>query len=263
MRKIARLVAMALLMSASAGSIAADASGRQLAAGDVLQVTVVNQSELNMTARIEPDGTVALPYVGRIRAVGQTEDQLKDQITAALRKADVVKDPQVLVEVTTFGTQVSILGEVGLPGTFTLDRPTTLVQALSRAGGVKEDAGASTVVLRRRGPKGFIVRRFDVKEIETGRAGNLTLQNNDEVYVEQGAVYYLYGYVNRPGEYPMGRTVSVQQAISTAGGLAPLGSDWRIEIKRRLPDGTVSASPASLDDLVQPNDTVVVNERIF
>jgi polysaccharide export outer membrane protein len=318
-----------------------------LTVGDVLQVNVVNQSELNASVRVEPDGTISLPYVGRIKAAGLTEDKLKQIITAALRKADVVKEPQVLVEVTTFGTEVSVLGAVGLPGTFTLDRPTTLVQVLSRAGGLKEDAGAATVVLRRRGPKGMIVHRYDAKAIEKGqasimlqnndeiyveqgaqvsvlgavgspgaysldrpttlirilaRAGGIKedagvsavlvrrhasngvvvsrfdvkmletengfghdfmLQNNDEVYVEQGAVYYLYGYVNKPGEYPLGRSFSVQQAIAAGGGLAPLGSDWRIEIKRRLPDGTVEGGSASLDDLVQPEDTIIVNERIF
>ena len=254
----------ALFAATLSGIGFADAAGRVLTAGDVLQVNVVNQAELNTTARIEPDGTLSLPYVGRIKAAGLTEDQLRQQITAALKKADVVKDPQVLVELTTFGTQVSVLGEVGLPGTFTLDRPTTLIQVLSRAGGVKEDAGAGTVVLRRRGPKGAIVYRYNVKAIESGESGgDVFLLNNDEVYVEQSSVYYLYGYVNRPGEYPLGRSVSVAQAIAVAGGVAPLGSDWRIEIKRRLSDGTVKDSSASLDDIVEPGDTIIVNERIF
>src|SRR5277367_1492554 len=191
MLKLLNLFAGMLMLNALIGVERASATGRVLTAGDVLQVNVVNQAELNTVARIEPDGTISLPYVGRVKAAGLTEDQLKQNITAALKKADVVKDPQVLVELTTFGTQVSVLGEVGLPGTFTLDRPTTLIQILSRAGGVKEDAGAGTVVLRRRGPKGPIVYRYNVKAIESGEsAGNVFLQNNDEVYVEQVAVYF-------------------------------------------------------------------------
>jgi len=263
MLKLLNLFAGMLMLNALVGVERASATGRVLTAGDVLQVNVVNQAELNTVARIEPDGTISLPYVGRVKAAGLTQDQLKQLITAALKKADVVKDPQVLVEVTTFGTEVSVLGEVGLPGTFTLDRPTTLVQVLSRAGGIREDAGASTVVVRRRGPEGARVFRFDAKSIESGESANFFLQNNDEVYVEQVAVYYLYGYVNKPGEYPMGRTFSVAQAIAAGGGVAPLGSDWRIEIKRRLPDGTVKDSSASLDDIVEPDDTIIVNERIF
>ena len=255
----------AALVLSLAGAALAEAAGRRLTASDVLQVNVVNQAELNTLVRIEPDGTISLPYVGRIRAAGLTEDELKDRVTRALVKAEVVKDPQVLIEVTTFGTQVSVLGAVGQPGSFTLDRPTTLIQVLSRAGGIKEEAGANTVILRRRGPRGAIVSHYDVKAILNGNANerNLILQNNDEVYVEQGAVYYLYGYVNKPGEFPLSRSFSVQQAIAAGGGISPLGSDWRIEVRRRLANGAVADNPASLDDEVQPGDTIVVNERIF
>lgn len=111
----------------------------------------------------------------------------------------------------------------------------------------------------------MIVSRYDAREILEGNTNvrNVFLQNNDELYVEQGAVYFLYGYVNKPGEFPLSRSLSVQQAIAAGGGVAPLGSDWRIEIRRRLRDGTVADQPASLDDEVQPNDTIVVNERLF
>ena len=80
--------------------------------------------------------------------------------------------------------------------------------------------------------------------------------------VEAG-VYYLYGYVNKPGQYPLMRDMTVQQAIAAGGGIAPLGSEWRIQLKRRMPDGQVMEKSAKLDDEVQPNDTVVVGERLF
>ncbi len=243
----------------------ANAGGRTLTTSDVVQVTVVNQPELNSSARIEPDGTIQLPYVGRIRAVGLTQDQLRDRIVASLKDADVVKDPKVLVELTSFGTQVSVMGAVGLPGAFTLDRPTTLIQLLARAGGIREDAGASTVEVRRRGPHGTIVTRFDVTAILHNQAKEayFLLQNNDEVYVEQTSVYYLYGFVNRAGEFPLPRPYTVQEALSAGGGVAALGADWRIEIKRRLPDGTFTKRDAGLDDDVRPGDVIIVNERLF
>jgi polysaccharide biosynthesis/export protein len=243
----------------------ANAGGRTLTTSDVVQVTVVNQPELNSSARIEPDGTIQLPYVGRIRAAGLTQDQLRDRIVSSLKEADVVKDPKVLVELTSFGTQVSVMGAVGLPGSFTLDRPTTLLQILARAGGIREDAGAGTVEVRRRGPHGTVVSRFDVKAIlhNQARETYFLLQNNDEVYVDQASVYYLYGFVNRPGEFPLARAYTVQEALSAGGGVAALGADWRIELKRRLPDGTVTRRDAGLDDEVQPGDVIIVNERLF
>src|SRR5580704_19581088 len=149
MLKLFNAVAGTLMLSALLFGECASAAGRLLTAGDVIQVNVVNQAELNTAARIAPDGTVSLPYVGRIKAAGLTQDQLGQQIAAALKKADVVKNPQVLVEVAVFGAAVSVLGAVGTPGMFTLDRPTSLTSILSRAGGIREDAGASAVIVRR------------------------------------------------------------------------------------------------------------------
>lgn len=83
------------------------------------------------------------------------------------------------------------------------------------------------------------------------------------VSTTEAGVYYLYGYVNKPGQYPLIRQMTVQQALSAGGGIAPLGSDWRIRIKRKAPDGKMTDKSASLDDEVLPNDTIVVNERIF
>ncbi len=80
--------------------------------------------------------------------------------------------------------------------------------------------------------------------------------------VEAG-VYYLYGFVNKPGQYPLTRDMNVQQALSAGGGIAPLGSDWRLQIRRKMPDGKTMEKSVTLDEDVQPNDTIVVGERIF
>jgi len=80
--------------------------------------------------------------------------------------------------------------------------------------------------------------------------------------VEAG-VYYLYGFVNKPGQYPLTRDMNVQQALSAGGGIAPLGSDWRLQIRRKMADGKTMEKSVTLDEEVQPNDTIVVNERIF
>jgi polysaccharide biosynthesis/export protein len=275
LRVLARFLATAIFAAAFVQNLPAEASprhrrpegGRVLSTSDVLQISVVNQAELNTTARIEPDGSIVFPYVGRIAAAGFTEDQIKEKIRAGLKKADVVKDPQVLVEVTTFGNQVTVQGAIGTPGSFVLDRPTSLTEALARAGGLREETGAGDVLLRRRRPNGEIeVRHYDAKAILNGTspARTVMLTNNDEIYVEQGAIFYLYGYVARPGQYPLNRPgMSVQQALSAAGGLSPLGSDWRIEIRRRTAAGAMLDLPAALDDFVEPNDTIVVNERLF
>jgi polysaccharide export outer membrane protein len=253
---LAGLIALSAIGPATAG-------GRRLTVNDVLQIKVVNQPDLDTTVRVETDGTINFPYVGRIKAAGRTEDAVSAAIAGKLREKDVVKEPQVLVEIGSFGAQASVQGAVGLPGPVVLDRGMTLTQVLSKAGGLKEEAGL--VILRRPGPKGMIVQQYPAREIVSGKVdgSRILVFNNDEIYVENGPFFYLYGFVNRPGEYPLVHQLTVEQALSAGGGVGQLGSDWRIRIKRRQDDGTFTEMPASLDDEVQPNDTIEVNERIF
>jgi polysaccharide export outer membrane protein len=216
---------------------------------------------MDTTTRVETDGTISFPYVGRIRAAGLSEDQLAHTIERQLAARQIVTEPHVLVEITTFGTQASVQGQVGVPGVYTLDRPTNLTQLLSRAGGLRDAALGGTVTVRR----GATIRKFESKDVQAGRGpgADFRIANNDEVFVDLAPFYYLYGYVNKTGEYPLLRPITVQQAISIGGGLALLGSEWRVRIKRMSGNGQTYEVPASLDDQVEAGDTIIVSERIF
>jgi protein involved in polysaccharide export with SLBB domain len=80
--------------------------------------------------------------------------------------------------------------------------------------------------------------------------------------VEAG-VYYLSGYVNKQGQYPLTRQMTVEQAIAAGGGPQPLGWLINIKLKRRGPDGQMMEKVVKLDDNVEPNDTIYVPERWF
>ncbi len=237
------------------------AAGRVLTPQDSVSIKVVNQPDMDTTTRVETDGTISFPYVGRIRAAGLSEDQLAHAIERQLAARQIVTEPHVLVEITTFGTQASVQGQVSVPGVYTLDRPTNLTQLLSRAGGLRDAALGGTITVRR----GATIRKFESKEVQAGRGpgADFRIANNDEVFVDLAPFYYLYGYVNKTGEYPLLRPLTVQQAISIGGGLALLGSEWRIRIKRMSGQGQTYEVPASLDDQVEAGDTIIVSERIF
>ena len=254
---IARLAIVAL---AAAFSLAANAQGgRVLTKSDVIQIKVVSQPDMDTTTRIESDGTVNFPYVGRIKAAGLTEEQLARTIERRLSERQIVNEPHVLVETTGFGTQASVQGQVGAPGVYTLDRTTTLAQILARAGGLRESGG--TIILRR----GATVRRYYGKDLLNGKVNpdKILVQNNDEIYVDLTPFYYVYGFVGHTGQFPLTQALTVQQAIAIAGGLGQLGTDSRLKIKRKSADGQTEEVPAALDDEVEPNDTIIVNERLF
>ncbi len=151
---------------------------------------------MDTTTRVETDGTISFPYVGRIRAAGLTEDQVAHAIERQLASRQIVTDPHVLVDITTFGTQASVQGQVGVPGVYTLDRPTNLTQLLSRAGGVRDAGLGGTVSVRRAGGR---IQRFNSTEVQAGRGpgANFRIANNDEVFVDLAPFYYLYGYVGK------------------------------------------------------------------
>ena len=252
-----RLGALAL---ATAFSISAHAQGgRVLTKSDVVSIKVVSQPDMDTTTRVELDGTVNFPYIGRIKAAGLTEDALAHAIEQQLAARQIVTEPHVLVEITSFGAQASVQGQVGAPGMYTIDRTTTLAQLLARAGGLRDSGG--TVILRR----GPTVKRYYGRDLLNGKVDpdRILVRNNDEIYVDLAPFYYVYGYVARTGEFPLVKHLTVQQAIAIAGGLSLLGSDSRLKIKRKSADGQTEEVPASLDDEVEPDDTIIVNERLF
>lgn len=238
-----------------------EAQGRRIAPLDVVQIKVFSLSELDQQVRVAPDGYITLPYVESMRIAGMTEGQAAKAIGSKLIGAKVITDPRVSVNVITSGTQVVVTGAVRNPGAVTLERPTTLLEAISRAGGLIQPGG--NILLRRQRGRDLHVVTIDSKSLLDGRVVNPYVQRGDEIVVEEPAVYFLYGYVNRPGAYPLSRPLTLQQALASAGGLSELGSESRIEIKRRRKDGTFVIEPGDLDAPVRPNDTIIVKERWF
>jgi polysaccharide biosynthesis/export protein len=250
-----------LAVGAVVPDLARAAGGRVLTPQDVVSIKVVNQPDMDTTARVETDGTISFPYVGRIRAAGLSEDQVARAIEKQLAARQIVTEPHVLVEVSTFGTQASVQGQVGAPGVYTLDRPTNLTQLISRAGGLRDVAVGGTITVRR----GATVRKFDSRDVQAGHGpgAEFRIANNDEVFVDLAPFYYLYGYVGHTGEFPLLRPLTVEQAIAIGGGLSAIGSEWRIRIKRKSGNGQTYEVPASLDDQVEAGDTIIISERIF
>ena len=207
MRKV-RLwtLGLCVLTIGAAAAVGARAAGRVLTTQDVVSIKVVNQPDMDTTTRVETDGTIDFPYVGRIKAAGLSEDSLARTIERRLAARQIVTDPHVLVEISNFGTQASVQGQVGAPGVYTLDRPTNLTQILSRAGGVRDVGVGGTITVRR--AHGAIVKTFDSKEVQAGRGPGATLliANNDEIFVDLAPFYYIYGYVGKPGEFPLNST---------------------------------------------------------
>lgn len=155
-----------------------------LGAGDEVDLTVYRHDELNKKVRIPPDGTNTFPLIGEIQTKGTSIHQLRGKIKEAL--SVYLVDPQVSLEITSFkGQKIFILGEVHTPGVYQLDTPTTIIEAIAKAGGYTLDGKYSSVVLIRNGQEKPELKRLDLKKAFA--SGDLS-QN---VFVKSGDVVYV------------------------------------------------------------------------
>lgn len=168
----------------SAGAGAASA-GYIIGPSDVLQITTWKEPELSESMPVRPDGKIALPLIGELQAAGNTADQLRDVIAAQL--ASYIENPVVTVTVHEIHSQsFNLLGKVVKPGSYALDKPTTVLDALASAGGFQDFAKLTRIyVLRRNASGAETMLPFNYKRVIKGEANatNIQLRAGDTVVV--------------------------------------------------------------------------------
>lgn len=81
------------LLFAAIGAPAAHSAGRVLTTSDVVTIRIVDHPDLDTTTRVEPDGTINFPYVGRIKAAGRTEDEFGRAVERRLIELKIIANP--------------------------------------------------------------------------------------------------------------------------------------------------------------------------
>ncbi len=159
-------------------------------AGDLLDIKFFYNPELNEQVTVRPDGRIALQLVKEIDAAGKTPVQLTDLLTG--KYAPQIKNPEITVLVRSFSTQkVYVDGEVNKAGLVSLAEPMTVLQAVAQAGGFKDTAKRSEVILIRRGMDNKrITMTMDMENAIDGsdRAQDQLLMPYDIVYVPKSNV---------------------------------------------------------------------------
>lgn len=224
------------LCASAASPPAQTPSGYVLGPGDQISIRALDAEEIsNLAVRIDMSGHLRLPMAGRIHASGLTVPQLEAEIVSRLR--EYINEPEVVVSIVEFRSQpVSILGAVKNPGVHQLQGRKTLVEILSLAGGLADEAGHSVKVARRLewGPiplsnaandeaGEFSVAEVSLRSIMEARnpAENIVICPHDVITVPRAEMVYVIGQVVRSGGFILKEreTLSVLQALSLAGGL--------------------------------------------
>jgi polysaccharide biosynthesis/export protein len=240
------------------------AANSVLGIGDVVRVTVFQNPDMTTETRISEAGTITFPLLGTVRIAGLTTAQAESAIADGLKRGGYVVQPQVNVFLVQLRSrQVPVLGQVTKPGKYALDEPSTrLTDLLALAGG---STGADTVTVMKKNGDGYRKVEVDLPELflKGDLSSDLQVSHGDIVYVQRPPVFYVYGEVARPGVYRLERKMTVMQALATAGGLTPRGTERDISITRRDPNDQVQRITTQLNDLVRQDDVIHVRQSWF
>jgi polysaccharide export outer membrane protein len=154
-----------------------------IGAEDMLQVTVWKNDALSRSVPVRPDGKISLPLLHDIHAAGLTSMQLRDKIAVAL--AEFMPSPEVSVIVTDVRSyRISILGEVNKPGVLQLKSDTTILEALVMAGGFRDFASPSKILIFRKDNYGGTHKiSFNYNRALRGQEDNMALRSGDVIVV--------------------------------------------------------------------------------
>ena len=255
---------------------ASQAAVYQVGAADVLGIKVFGEDALSNNYTVDSDGSITFPLIGRVQVVGHTTRQIEQQLIKLL-DGDYLKRPQISVEIATFRSRyIFVLGEVRNPGKYNIQGPQTLLEVIAHAGSTTPAAGDTIIVQRYKdGIANAItaalpddertaeVMRVSLEDLRQGRLNaNLLLQDSDTIIVPPAERFYVQGFVKQPGSFVLRPGMTVRQAISEAGGINERGSTRGIKIIRRVNDKDVELD-AEMSDLVRPNDTIRVRQRLI
>jgi polysaccharide export outer membrane protein len=235
--------------------------------GDLIQVDVMDTPEMQQQVRVTDDGTVPLAYLGKMHVAGETPASAAASIQGALIEKKVMLHPQVAVRMMELATQdVSILGQVRTPGTYSITTPQTILKVLSLAGGLTDSADRNVTVKRNR--SGEELKYYVSNNAKLALSDVVMVYPGDTVLVANAPMVYVMGDVNRPGGYVMATNdehVSMLQVIAMAGSASKTSSQSRTRLIRRTEHGQVEL-PVHLDAIEkgkQPDITLQPNDIIY
>lgn len=204
-----------------------------IGAGDILELKVFNDPTLDREVTVRYDGNVSLPMMSDIEVEGLTREEAEAQIRQSY--ASVFRNPQLslLVKQTASKTFV-VIGDIETPGVYPYLRPTTLIEGISLAGGLrKRNSSSSTggfVGVTGQLTKAFVVRhregermvvQFDLRELgsQGAHSADAPLYPGDLIYVPEGVnLVYLLGESANPVIVELTEGMTLLQMLSLSGG---------------------------------------------
>jgi polysaccharide biosynthesis/export protein len=232
---------------------------------DLLTVAVLQAPELNVTARVNERGEISLPLLGAVKAAGLTTREFELALEGRLRER-YIREPDVTVQVSELQSKgISIMGAVRRPGVFQVRGSRSLLEVLSLAGGLADDAGDAVIVLRGGGPDaGAVHRAGEVRGgaaievpltslLQAAEGANVAVHPGDVVNVQAAAIVYVVGAIRRPGAFAMrgNDRLTVLRALAMGEGVLPTAAGGDAVVLRTLDTGERVELAVDLGDVLK------------
>lgn len=187
--------------------------------GDQIIVDVYGASQRTVSETVSPDGTITIPGYGPIQLAGLSVSAAKEKLRSTLGSRYASSRINMTVGQTR-SILINVMGEVKVPGTYTLSAFATVFHALYMAGGINDLGTLRNIKVFRGGHQISTVDIYDY--ILNGRmTGNVRLQDNDVIIVgPYDALVEIEGNVKRPMFYEMRKNESVSTLLKYAGGFS-------------------------------------------
>ncbi|MGZ5240819.1 MAG: polysaccharide export protein EpsE, partial [Caldimonas sp.] len=264
MRHLLRFVLLTFLTLSSA--LAQPARPESvLGVGDVIRVTVYQNPDLSVEARISELGQINVPLIGSVTVGGLSVPAAEQRIAQLLKDGGFVLKPQVTIQtIRILSSQISILGQVGKPGRYPIEIAGSKVSEMIAAAGGVVPGGADVVTLVGNRDGKPVKLDIDLPAIlQAGRAElDVPVENGDILYVDRAPTIYIYGEVQRPGQFRLERGMTLLQALAQAGGVTARGTERGIRVHRKDAAGVTRIIELKMNDLVERDDVIYVRESL-
>ncbi|PYQ27791.1 MAG: hypothetical protein DMF56_18120 [Acidobacteria bacterium] len=269
------LVAAAMAMPALAQDLPLLSADATVGPRDVLDIRVLEDQTMSGRVTVGDNGQIILSNIGKVAVAGlsaaQIETKLKSLAEAYLTKATVS------VQIVEFASKpISVVGAVMKPGRIGATSSTTLIQAITEAGGLAAGHGSEIYVLRtaRNGLSEQLSINVDDLMVKGNPDLNIPLAPNDlvNIPIDPPITIYVMGEVMRPGkaQFHRSQNPTLLQAIADAGGPTDRASK-RVIVKRNV-DGKQKTFTLNYRDIIRgktedvvlaDNDTIILEEALF
>lgn len=238
--------------------------------GDQLHVQVLDTPEMEQHPRVTDSGEIPLIGVGTLKVAGLTPAAAALKVQEVLISSHIMNHPDVTVTVDQYATQtISVLGQVKLPGVFSITTPRSVLDAIALGGGLTDVADRHVTIQRR--DRSIQPITYDLSnDADKAMRDQVEVYPGDIVLVPHAAIAYVLGDVNRPGGIVMQNNYSqltALQAVSIAGGTHSSAVPSHARLIRRLPNSGYQEIPMNFsliqkgkrpDVLLQPNDVIYI-----